>query len=111
MMDTCADYLVLPAAFSLISGHYCFTNLMIDYSKGTPNPNGPILTECNTLKTVVSSSDEAEIGSTFENAQNLIPLRHILETVCLHQQPTKGSPIITYNLKYQGVLKCFIKPR
>ena len=111
MTDTDSAYLVITEACSCIAVYYYFTNHMLNYSKGTPNPNGPILTECNTLKTVVSSSDEAEIGSTFENAQNLIPLRHILETVCLHQQPTKGSPIITYNLKYQGVLKCFIKPR
>ena len=69
MMDTCADYLVLPAAFSLISGHYCFTNLMLDYSKGIPTPNGPVLTKFNILKTVVSSSDESETGGTFENAQ------------------------------------------
>ena len=28
----------------------------------------------------------------------------------LHQQPTKGSPIITDNLTYQGILTHFIKP-
>ena len=42
---------------------------MLDYSKGTPTPNGPILTEFKTLKTVVTSSAEAETGGTFENAQ------------------------------------------
>ena len=42
---------------------------MLDYSKGNPNTNGPILTEYKTLKTVVSSSVEAETGGTFENAQ------------------------------------------
>ena len=29
----------------------------------------------------------------------------------LHQQSTKGSPIITDNIKYQGTLTCIIKPR
>ena len=58
----------------------------------------------------VSSSAESEIGGTFDNAQNLIPLRHILKTVYLYQQPTKGSPIITDNLRYKGVLTRFIKP-
>ena len=60
---------------------------------------------------MVSSSTESGTGGTFENAQNVIPLRHILETVYLHQQPTKGSPIITDNLTYQGILTRFIKPR
>ena len=57
---------------------------MLDYSKGTPIPNGPILAECKTLKSVVSSSDESETGGTFKNAQNVIPLRHIIQTVYLH---------------------------
>ena len=82
---------------------------MFDYSKGTPTPNGPILIEWKTLKTVVSSSDESETCGTFENAQNLIPLRHIIETVYLHHQHTKGSPIITNNLTSQVILTCFIK--
>ena len=47
----------------------------------------------------------------FENTQNVIPLRHILETVYLHQQTTKGFPIITENLTSQGILTCFIKTR
>ena len=33
---------------------------------------------------MVSSSAEAEIGGTFENAQNVIPLRHNIENVYLH---------------------------
>ena len=62
-------------------------------------------------KTVVSSYAEAEKGGPFKYAHNLIPLQHILETIFLHQQPTKGSPIVTDNLTYQGILTHFIKPR
>ena len=40
--------------------------------KGKPTPNGPILTEYKTLKTMVSSSAEAERGGAFRNAQNVI---------------------------------------
>ena len=82
---------------------------MLDYSKDTPTPNVPILIEYKTLKTVVSSSDEAETGGNLENAQNVIPLRHSIETLYLHQKPTTGSPIITEKLTYQGILTCFIK--
>ena len=111
MTDTDDAYLVLPESRSRIARYYYFTNRMIYYSKGTSTPNVPILTEYKNLKTVVSSSAEAETGGTFENAQNIIPLRHILETVYLHQQPTKGSPIITDNITSQGILTNFIKPR
>ena len=82
---------------------------MLNYSKGTPTPNGPILTEFKTLKTMVSSSYEAETGGTFENSKNVIPLRHILETIYLHQQPTKGSPTSTENFASQVILTSFIK--
>ena len=59
---------------------------------------------------MVSSSDESEKGDTFENAQNVIPLRHITETIYLHQKNTKGSPIITENITSQGIFTCFINP-
>ena len=49
MTDTCAAYLVIPAAHSHIADLYYFTKLMPDYSKGTPTPNGPISIEPNTL--------------------------------------------------------------
>ena len=110
MTDTYATYLVLAEARSRIAGYYYFKNRMLDYSKGTPTSNVPILTECTTLKTVLSSSSEAETGGTFENAQNVIPLRHILETLYLHHKPTKIPPIIAYNLIYKGILTFLIKP-
>ena len=57
-----------------MAGYYYFTNRMPDYYKGNPTLNGHILTECKTLKTAFSSSNEAETGGTFENSQNVIPL-------------------------------------
>ena len=62
------------------------------------------------LKTVVYSSDEVETGGNFENAQTVIPLRHTLETVYLHQQINKGSTIINKNITSQDILTYFIKP-
>ena len=58
-----------------------------------------------------SSSAEEETGGNFKNAQDVIPLRHILETVYLHHQPTKGSPTTTGNITYRCILTSFIKPR
>ena len=58
-----------------------------------------------------SSSAESETGVTFENAQNVIPIILILESVYLHQQPTKVPPIFIDNLTYQGILTRFLKPQ
>ena len=43
MTDIDTAYLVLSASLSIIAGHFYFTNHMLDYSKVTPAPNGPIL--------------------------------------------------------------------
>ena len=98
MPYTDADYLVLPVSRSYTPIHYYFRNHILDYFKGTPTPNKSMLTECQTLKTVVYFSAEAETGGTFKNGQNVIPIWHIIETAYLHQQPTKGYPTITNNL-------------
>ena len=45
LTDIYAVYLVLPEDRSHIAGHYYFTNRIFYYSKDTPTPNGPILTE------------------------------------------------------------------
>ena len=44
MKYTDVSYLVLLETYSSIAEYYYFTNHILDYSKGTPTPNGPILT-------------------------------------------------------------------
>ena len=46
MTDIDATYIILPSDRICIAGHYYLTYCMLDYSKETPTPNGPILTEC-----------------------------------------------------------------
>ena len=108
MTYTDAAYFVLPTSISRVAGNYYFTNRMLDYYKVTSTPNGPILIEFNTLKTVGSSSAEAETGGTFEKAQNAIPLRHIIKTVFLHHKPTIGSPTGIDNITYEVILTSII---
>ena len=110
MTKTYDTYLVLSSSRSYISGHFYFTNQMLDYYKGTPTTNGIILIESKNPKTVIYSSTESETGGTFKNAKNAIILRHILETVFLHQQHTKGYSIVLGNITPQGILNRFIKP-
>ena len=110
MTGTDADYLVLPSDSSRITGHYYLTNRMLDYSKVTPTPNVTILTEFKTLNTAVSSSYEAKSGGIFDNAQNIIPLRHLLQNIFCNPQPKEVSPIITNNLTSFGIFTHFTKP-
>ena len=77
---------------------------MPDYSKGNPTPKSQILIEFKTLNTVVFFSAKAKTGDIFVNSQNVIPLRHLLETVFLNPQPKEGSSIIIDNLTLIGIL-------
>ena len=77
-VESDAAYLVLPRARSRIAGHF--------YLNATPVPNkaypgtfnAPILTECATIKNVVSSAAEAETAALFHNCTTAIALRTAL---------------------------------
>ena len=94
-----AAYFILNSDRSFIAGHYYLTNHMLDYYKGTPTSNSPILTELKTLKTVVSSSYESETQGIFKNSQKCIP-SDIFSNFLLNIQPKEGSQIITKNLHH-----------
>ena len=85
-IDSDAAYLVLPQATSRITGHYYLSD---DPTYTTTiTPNGPILTECCSLRHVVASSAEAETSALFHNSQNGIPIRHLLISLGHPQPPT-----------------------
>ena len=56
-IDTKAAYLVLPKAYSKITGFYHLTNT--PHTSYTFFRNGAILVECKTLQHVIESSAEA----------------------------------------------------
>ena len=94
-VDSDAAYLVLPNAKSRIARHYYLsTNPPSPPAPPQPARNGPILTECKTLKHVVASAAEAETGGLFYNGQTIIPIRQALEALG-HKQPT--TPLKTDN--------------
>ena len=99
-VDTDAAYLVLPRARSRIAGHFFLSDLP-DF-KRTITPNGPILTECKTIRTVVASAAKAETHGIFHNAQTALPIRYLLLQMGHSQPPT---PIKTNN----KVAKAFVK--
>ena len=85
-VDSDAAYLVLPQARSHLAGHY-FLSTNPGLTRTVP-PNGPILTECCTIKNVVASSAEAETSALFLNSQAALPIRYLLKHIGHPQSPT-----------------------
>ena len=82
-----AAYLVLPKARSRAAGIFYLTNKPT--SKPHPNVNGAILIECTTLRHVVTSAAEAEVGALFHNARTVIPINQLLIKLGHPQPPTQ----------------------
>ena len=91
-IDSDAAYLVAPKARSRVAGYYHLTNNPT--TTQTSHLNGAIHIECKTLRHVVSSAAEAEVGGIFHNAQIAIPIRTLLHALNHPQPPT---PIKTDN--------------
>ena len=72
--------------------------------------NGAVEVTSQIMKNVLSSAAEAEVGSAFNNAKNACPIVVTLEFLG-HQQPEKGTPIITDNLACEGILKGAVKQK
>ena len=89
MIDSDAAYLVMPGAKSRIAGHYMLESSPHPDNYNRAPHNGAILIECRTLKHVVCSAAEAECGGLFQNSQNDIALRTLLQEMGHPQQPTR----------------------
>ena len=85
-VDSDAAYLVLPKAKSRLAGHFFLSN--DPCLTTTIQPNGPIHTECKTIRSVVASAAEAETHGIFHNAQTALPIRYLLEQMGHSQPPT-----------------------
>jgi hypothetical protein len=106
-VDSDAAYLVLPKARSRGAGHF-YLSSHTPPNTPTPNPpaNGPILTECVTLRTVMTSAAEAETCTLHHNGKAAIPIRITLEELHHPQGPTQ---IKTDNNTAQGFLTSSIR--
>ena len=85
-----------------VGGHYFLSNNSTDPTKphSTYYPlNGPIHTVSNILYNVMVSADEAEIGATFHNGQEAVPIRTSLQELGHPQPPT---PIRVDNSTAEG---------
>ena len=70
-------YLVAPKSRSRVAGYYHLTG---DHTKNL-KLNGDIHAECKTLRHMVSSTTEAEVGEVFHNAPIAIPIRTLLHAL------------------------------
>ena len=90
--DSDTAYLVMTNARSRISGYYqCNQHPTKGLNLIT---NGLILAEYKAIKHVISSAAEAETASVFQNAQIVVQIRYILQSLNHPQPPT---PIKTDN--------------
>ncbi len=91
-----------PVARSRAGGHFfCSSNV------DDPPNNGAVLNISKILKAVMSSAAEAELDALYINAQEAIPMRHLLKEMGHKQPPT---PIQTDNSTAHGVITNNIQP-
>ena len=85
-IDYDVAYLVQPKARSQAAGHYFFSNKPDSLSvKPTPRNNGPVHTECVTIKRVVSSTAESEVDAIQDNGKTTCPIRFTLAEFSIHK--------------------------
>ena len=85
-VESDAAYLVLPKARSRAAGFFYLHNYPT--SKPHPTLNGAILVECTTLRHVVSSAAEAEVGALYHNVRVALPIKNLLEAIGHSQNST-----------------------
>lgn len=98
-VESDAAYLVLPNARSRVAGHFYLEAPSTPSKAYSGRSNAPILTECYTLRNVVSSAAEAECAGIFHNCIVATGIRNTLKEMGHPQPPT---PIITDNTTAHG---------
>ena len=105
------SYLSAPCSRSRAAGHFFLSSWPKDITKpNTPPPktNGPVYTVCKTLRNVMASAAETELGALFYNCQEAVALRHALIEMGHPQPPT---PVATDNSTALGIVTSSIKQR
>ena len=104
--DSDAAYLVSPNAKSRYAGYFYLGNK--SSSSSTTKPNGAVLVDCKTFRSILASAAECETGGVFFNGQTAVVLRVALTTLGHPQPPT---PIKTDNSTANSFVHSNIKQR
>ena len=109
-IDSDASYLSIKHARSRAGGHFMLSDSTTDTSKTpiNPMPNGTLHAECRTLRNVMASAAEAELGALFHNAQVAEPMRTCLAEIG-HPQPR--TPLKTDNSTAAGIVTSSIRQK
>eukprot|EP00804_Cyclotella_cryptica_P025774 CCRYP_002954-RA/>CCRYP_002954-RA protein AED:0.38 eAED:0.38 QI:0/0/0/1/0/0/2/0/394 len=99
-----AGYLNKDGARSRAGGGHHFL------SENVPNPsnNGAIYKEASIIKSVMSSTAEAELDALYTNAHKGIEIRHILDKMG-HKKPL--TPVQTDNSMADGIINSQVQPK
>ena len=106
-----ASYLSEPKARSRAGGHYFLSNRPVSPLKPPltpPSLNGPVFTLSRIMRNVMGSAAEAEIGATYLNGQEVIPIRTTLAEMGHPQPPT---PMQVDNSTAEGFANDTIKQK
>jgi hypothetical protein len=97
-----ASYLTEQEARSRAGGHFFLSS----NPKDEPILNGPILSLVKTIRAVMSSAAEADVGATFYNCKEAAPLRTALAELGHAQPPT---PVQVDNATAVGIANRTVK--
>jgi hypothetical protein len=100
ILKICLDeaYLLLPKAKSRVAVHY-----HLGWQHNPGRVNGAVAVLCQTLKNVVGSATEAEIGGVYTGGRHGAPMIAALEEMG-HKQPSTGTPFESDNSCAHGIL-------
>ena len=108
-VDSDPAYLTMPEARSYYAEHFYLSDWPSpNPMKPNPKGNGPIHTECKTIRNVVSSAVEAETCGTFNNGK--IDIGMLPALIALDQKQT-ATPLKTDNSMTEGFVNSGMKPK
>jgi hypothetical protein len=109
-VDSDASYLTAPKSRSRAGGYHYLSNYPASTSSDTDTltANGAINILCITMKEVLASAAEAELGALFHNAREACPMRTTLDEMG-HKQP--ATTIITDNSTAAGIANDTVKQK
>ena len=110
--DSDASYLSAPKARSRAGGYFFLSNKPNAATTGSGKTliqnNGPVHVLCLTMREIVSSAAEAELGALFYNGKEVVHMREALKYMGHPQPPT---PIQTDNTTAIGISTDSVKQK
>ena len=108
-MDLDSAYLTMQETQSCYASHFYLSDWPSPSPiKPNPNINGPIHTECKTIRNVVSYADEAKTRGAFNNGKTAIGMQPSLITLD-HKQPETLLKMDSYTT--EGFVNLGMKPK